>query len=248
MTGFVVSVPWVAPATLPAVRAWCDRIDRRGVPLSLLVVPGPWLGRPLSDDASTVAWLRDRVAGGDEVVLHGWAHRMSPLGPRWRRGLGRVAAGGAAEFAALPEPEAYGLISAGLAVLERLGLDVSGFAPPAGLVSPGTRRALLRTGLTYRLTGRAVHHLRTSARLPLARRGGTVRIAVHPAAASRPGASLSAIDMALAAGLTPLTYERLVDVSWRKASRPLPTGLTGPIGPPAGPALAVASANGHTPG
>lgn len=233
----VVSVHGVAPATLAGARAWCAELDRRGVPASLLVVPGPWHGTPLPEDGATVVWLRDRVFAGDEVLLHGWAHRAGPLGPAWRRGLGRVVAGDTAEFAALGEPEAYALIATGRAVLDGLDLPAAGFTPPGWLHSPGTMRALSRAGLRYTTSRGAVHDLRSGVRrravvlshrpgtepvattvleraaAATARRGGTVRIAVHPAALSRPGlraATLRAVDAALRAGAVATTYGGLL--------------------------------------
>jgi predicted deacetylase len=235
----VVSVHDVAPATVAAARAWCADLDRRGVRLSLLVVPGPWSGPPLAAHAGTVGWLRDRVAAGDEAVLHGWAHRAGPGGPGWRRAVGRVVARGAAEFAALTEPEAYALVAAGRAVLDELALPVAGFTPPGWLHSPGTLTALARSGLRYTTSHRGVTDLHTGGRLPAlalshrpggtgeraaaallerlavatARRGGTVRIALHPADLARPGlraATLRAVDATLAAGAVPTTYGRLV--------------------------------------
>lgn len=205
MNPLVVRLSAVAPVTLPAVRALCVELDRRGVPVSLPVVPGPWAGRPLWTDPGAVAWLRDRVAGGDEVQLHGWALRAGPLGAAWRRGGGRLLAGRTAEFAAVAEDEAYGLLAAGVGVLDQLGLPVGGFAPPGGLVSPGTVRALSRVGLRYRLTRRGLHELGTGSRVPLR----PVQVVVTGPV------SLRAVDVALAAGRTPLTYERLLAVRSR---------------------------------
>lgn len=210
MDALVVTLPAVAPVTLPAVRALCAELDRLGVPVSLPVVAGPWAGRPLSADPGAVAWLRERVAGGDEVVLHGWALRAGPLGPAWQRGLGRLAAGRTSEFAAVGEDEAYGLLAAGVGALDRLGLPVSGFAPPGGLASPGTVRALSRTGVRYRLTRRHLHELGTGVRVPL----GPVRVAVTGPE------SLRAVQAAVAAGRVPVTCGALLVARSRPADAP----------------------------
>ncbi len=140
--------------------------------VSPLVVPGPWIGRPLSRDACTVSSLHDRVAGGDEVVLHGWAHPTGPLGPACRHGPARILAPGDAKFAGLLDAEAYGRVVAGVGVPGELGLPATGLAP-GGLAPHGTVRALSRVGLRCRLSRRAVHGLGGGTRRPVARRGAS---------------------------------------------------------------------------
>jgi predicted deacetylase len=196
VTAIVVTVSPVAPITLPAVQAFCAALDRRGVPASLLVVPGPWSG------------------------LHGWALRTAPLGAAWRRGVSRALTGGRAEFAALAEPEALGLLAAGQAVLDQLRLSVTGFAPTGGLASAGTVRALSRLGFRYRLTRRAACNLSTGVRTALTRRGETIHLAARPATASGVDALLDRLDVARAAGASPMTLGSLVgaDSRWPVAA------------------------------
>ena len=67
----VVSIHDVAPSTAWAARAWVDELDRRHVPATLLVVPGPWEGPPLRVDRDLVAWLHERRQHGDEIAQHG---------------------------------------------------------------------------------------------------------------------------------------------------------------------------------
>jgi hypothetical protein len=117
--------------------------------------------------------------------------------------------------------------AAGRRVLDELGLPAAGFNPPGWLHSPGTMRALLRSGLHYTTSHRAVVDLRSGQSVrsralshrhggagervaaallrrsaaATAGRGGTVRIALHPADLSRPdlaASSLRAVDAALA--------------------------------------------------
>ncbi|MEN3362072.1 MAG: uncharacterized protein V7637_6054 [Mycobacteriales bacterium] len=234
----VVSVHDVAPATSAEARQWCAALDRRGVPASLLVVPGPWRAPVLARDAGLVRWLADRAAGGDEIVLHGWSHRAGPAGSPARRLAARVVARGAAEFAALDEHAAYHRLAAGRDVLTGLGLPAAGFTPPGWLQSAGTVRALRRLGFRYTTSHAGVWDLRRggfrrayalshrpggrgerlgSAMLPAAARlsatcGLPVRIALHPADLDRPGlrrSTLRAIDAALAGGVRPCTYADL---------------------------------------
>lgn len=235
MSWLVVSVHDVAPATAPACRAWATDLDRLGVPLSLLVVPGPWRGRSLLDDAETAVWLHRRVDGGDEVVQHGWRHEGVPGGARWRQAVGSVVARGCAEFAALDEPEAARRLAFGGEVLERLGFFVTGFTPPGWLASPGALRAVRRLGFRYTTTHLGVHDLATGTvrRAPAlshrpgsraerigaellvrasrhqARAGRNVRIALHPDDRARPElveASLQAVADVLELGVRPRTY------------------------------------------
>ena len=72
----VVSIHDVAPSTAWAARAWMDELDRRHVPATLLVVPGPWEGPPLRLDRDLVAWLHERRQRGDEIAEPG-----GPTGP-----------------------------------------------------------------------------------------------------------------------------------------------------------------------
>src|SRR5262245_48558484 len=107
----------------------------------MLVIPGPWRGGSLADLPSYGEVLRARVAGGDELVLHGWTHGAGPEGSRLRRAVGYAVARGAAEFAALDEARATERLAAGRAVLAGLGLAVDGFTPPGWLASGATNRA-----------------------------------------------------------------------------------------------------------
>ena len=238
-TELVVSVHDVAPATFAASRQWCADLDQRGVPASLLVVPGPWRLPALARHAELVRWLVERSIGGDEIVLHGWSHSAGAVGSPMHRWGARVAARGAAEFAALDEHTAYRRLLAGRDLLSGLGLPTAGFTPPGWLQSAGTVRALRRLGFRYTTSHLGVHDLRCgrvrrafalshrpgsagerlgAALMPagalLSAAGGwPVRIALHPDDLSRPGlrdATLRAIDAVLARGARPCTYAGLL--------------------------------------
>jgi predicted deacetylase len=235
----VVSVHDVSPATGDQTSRWCADADALGVPVSLLVIPGPWRGSQLADAPDYGRVIQRRVDRGDDVVLHGWTHRAGREGTRWRRAVGQLVARGAAEFAAIDEQEAAGRLAAGRAVLTSMGLATDGFTPPGWLASPGSVRALTRAGFRYVTThwgllplqggrlrrGFALSHrpsggvaeqvgvalMRTSARRS-AVAGGLVRIALHPDDLSRPGlrdATLRSIETVLAAGGRAVTYSQL---------------------------------------
>ena len=89
-TRLVVSIHDVSPATAEQTRRWCDDADTLGIPVSLLVIPGPWRGMSLSDTPDYARVLTDRVRRGDEIVLHGWTHRAGPEGGAARRAVGRL--------------------------------------------------------------------------------------------------------------------------------------------------------------
>jgi predicted deacetylase len=211
----VVSVHDVAPATADETARWCADADALGIPVSLLVIPGPWRGTQLSEHDGYAGVLRERAAHGDELVLHGWCHRAGPDGSALRRAVGRAVARGAAEFAALDEAQATERLDAAKAVLDRLGLHTTGFTPPGWLASPAALRALARAGFRYTTDHFGVRDLTaggararrgfalshrpggTGERLGSAvlragaawgtRRRGLVRVALHPDDLHRPG-------------------------------------------------------------
>jgi predicted deacetylase len=235
----VVSVHDVAPATADQTSRWCADADALGIPVSLLVIPGPWRGVSLADEPGYADVLRARAAGGDELVMHGWCHRAGPEGSLPRRLAGRVVARGAAEFAALGEAQAADRLMSGRAVLNELDLAADGFTPPGWLASAATDRALRQVGFRYTTSHFGVRDLR-SGRLQRgfalshrpggagerlgaalmvrwarwgASRGGLVRIALHPDDLARPGlrdATLRAIEAVLAAGGRAATYADVV--------------------------------------
>jgi predicted deacetylase len=237
---FVVSVHDVAPATGEQTATWVADLDDRKVPATLLIVPAAFGGGPaLPDDPALVAYLHAAVGRGHEPSLHGFRHRGVPGGPRWRRTVDQVLARGAGEFWSLTEEQARGLLRAGLDVLASVDIGVSGFTPPGWLASPGARRALAELGFRYWTSQLAVHdlgagavhrmpalshrpggageragaHLMIAAARSLSRLRRPFRIALHPADLDHAGlreAAHTAIELALAAGGRPVTYETLV--------------------------------------
>jgi uncharacterized protein len=247
----VVSVHDVAPATAAASRQWVEELDRRGIPASLLVVPGPWREPALADDPSFAAWLHTCVTRGHEICLHGWAHRAETAGSAGRKLIGQVVARGAGEFWTLDDEGAACRAHRGLDELARVGLTATGFTPPGWLVSRAAIHGLRQVGLHYVTTHRSVIDLRTMHKhraivichrpngtgervgaalmsdgpKVLLRPGHTLRIALHPDDLARPGlreAALRGIDAALDAGAVALTYEMLLrDVEMVSGAQPM---------------------------
>jgi predicted deacetylase len=244
----LVSLHDIAPASADATGRWLADLDDRGLPATLLVIPGPWRGPRLSQNPDLVAALHEAAANGHELALHGWAHKAGPAGAPWRRAAATLIARGAAEFAALDAADATARLSAGLAELAAVGIEPVGFHPPGWLASPGAYRALRRVGLRYSSSHLYIHDLITEQRYTLPalshRPGGTgevlaarmmrasaaamvrrrrsFRVALHPDDLRRPGlrrTTLAVIDQALAAGYRATTYSGLV---MRRAAVPAP--------------------------
>lgn len=236
----VVSVHDVSPATASESRRWVDDLDERGVPASLLVVPGPWRERTLAEDPEFATWLRACVGRGHELCLHGWEHTAPSTPVPGRAVVGNLVARGCAEFWYLDEDQAAARAQQGLDVFAKLGLTTTGFTPPGWLASTAALRGLRRVGLRYVTSHGSVTDLRSGQRhraLVICHRphsrgermgatlmsrgprvllghGRTLRIALHPDDLLRPGlreAALQGIEQALAMGAVPLTYEALLE-------------------------------------
>ena len=123
---------------------------RHSVCPALLVVPnwhGDW---PLAGHPAFADWLRERVAQGADIVLHGERHDETGLPRRpgdALRAWGRTAREG--EFLTLDEPAARERIDRGIDLLNRLGLPPVGFVPPAWLSREDCHRAVAAAGLLF---------------------------------------------------------------------------------------------------
>lgn len=231
----VVSVHDVAPATRQACERWVDELEQIGVPASMLVVPGPWKEPVMSDDRWFGSWLRACGGRDHEIAQHGWTHAATGRGSRRRRAVGRIVARGCAEFWTLDEDEAARRLELGRARLRSVGVEPAGFVPPGWLASAAALRSLRALGYRYTTSHLAVVDLETGDRhravalshraggslerpgsalmartaRALAGQGRPVRIALHPDDVGRPrlrSTALAAIEAALAAGATPMTY------------------------------------------
>jgi len=256
---FVVSVHDVAPATAAPCASWIADLDERGVPATLLIIPGAFQDGPsLTGAPLLIDYLHEAAGRGHELSLHGFRH-VGRRSEGLRGVVDRVMARGAGEFWSLDVPTARDLLRAGLEVLADADIGVTGFTPPGWLASPGARTALADLGFHYWTSHLAVHDLVTGTayRMPalshrpggfgesagawlmrraaryFARHGIPFRIALHPADLARPGlrtAALAAIDSALAAGGTPLTYEAFVTLRAPRSTGPSPAIAAAPDG------------------
>lgn len=218
-----MSVSGIRDTTRDAAVSFAASMDKRDVPLSLLVSPRLKHGYRLADDATTVAWLRERRSGTDAIVLHGYDQA-----PTKRR---------RAEFAVIGEHEARLRLTAADRVLETTGLRTRIFAAPRWSASPGAIAALPQAGFRVNLgfTGiddlRSGDHVRgrvlgigdgfpderwwcrvlTRSVARTARRGGVVRLSIAAKHLETPMARhtlLDCIDLARHHGLQPVTYRR----------------------------------------
>ena len=147
----IASIHDIAPSTFDDVQAIAALLDDLNVrPISLLVVPRHHAGRSLTEDHGLVDWLRARQAAGDEILLHGYEHRLARP-PRSRAQALRIRAlsRGEGEFANLDYPEAAARLRRGREMLEACGLHASGFVAPAYLLSPEARRAVTDAGFAH---------------------------------------------------------------------------------------------------
>lgn len=217
----IVSVSGIRDNTREQARAFAAEMDRREIPLSLLVAPRLKGRYRLVDDPRTQEWLRERREAGDAVVLHGYDQAAT----KSRR----------AEFATLPRHEARLRLMAADRVMEQVGLRTRLFAAPRWNASEGAMAALPEVGFRLALTLTTIHdlerdvaqrawvhgigegfraepwwcHALVMSAARTARRGGQLRLAVSAAQLGRSGprqAMLDAIDLAMFHNVTPDVY------------------------------------------
>ena len=147
-----MSVHDVSPLTLESSRRAVELACAAGLPLralTVLVIPCHEERAPLDEHPAACAWLRDLDAGGAQLIMHGYSHRMSGrcLGPRalfWAHGFAR----GQGEFFRADATETRRRIDLGKAILLRSGLAsaATSFVPPAWLLSNEARSVVLANG------------------------------------------------------------------------------------------------------
>ena len=162
----LVSIHDVSPAQAPAVDRLWSLCTERGITPTLLVVPN-WHGEwPLERHPRFVEWVRARAAGGAEIALHGERHDEvglpRRLADRWRA-WGRT--DGEGEFLTLDAAAARTRLLRGLELLRRLGLEATGFVPPAWLAREVTYEAAAAAGLAFSEDERSVRLLALSKRV-----------------------------------------------------------------------------------
>lgn len=168
MPAVVVSVHDVAPPHLEGLRALLRALDGIGArPRVLKVVPHFAHRWSLGEDPALVQLLREEVAIGGELVLHGYTHRTEgPLRGSLRSRLrAEWFAARDAEFLSISEEEAQRRLRAGLEQLREAGFAPVGFCAPGWLFSPWLARLLRRLGFRYHVTMGGLHDLVTGRRL-----------------------------------------------------------------------------------
>ncbi|HYF39770.1 MAG TPA: DUF2334 domain-containing protein, partial [Gemmatimonadales bacterium] len=146
----LVSIHDVTPAFASRVFQLWDLCSSHGVTPALLVVPN-WHGAwPLEQHPEFLDWLRTRAACDAEVVLHGERHDEAgltrSLGDSWRA-WGNTA--GEGEFLTLDASAARQRLGRALEQLRSLGLDPTGFVPPAWLARESTYDVAASAGLRF---------------------------------------------------------------------------------------------------
>jgi len=151
MKSLIISLHDVAPGSFEMVRRWMELLGERNLPVSMLVIPGPWAGGNLSTDPSFQTWLKQVSLERNEVVLHGFSHQAKfhfPVKP-WKVASGCVLARGCEEFWAINHTEARQRMMNGLAVFKQLGYAPSGFIAPGWLASDEAIDAMRELGFEY---------------------------------------------------------------------------------------------------
>lgn len=141
----------VSPASWPTYQDFIRAVDAKGrIPLTLLVVPDFHHLYSLDRFPGFRRAIDQRIALGDEVVLHGYYHqddsalRPDPVNLFMRRIYTHEG-----EFYSLDELQATQRLQSGLALFKAYDWPVAGFVAPAWLMSPGARAALRRSSLRY---------------------------------------------------------------------------------------------------
>jgi uncharacterized protein len=133
----------------------CESVlnDLRGIGIeqtSLLATP-QWHDKERIDAyPACLEWMKNREAEGHEISLHGYTHKTETVsGGIISQVMGRIYTASEGEFYQIEYQEAQKRIHEGLSILRSKGLTIEGFTPPAWLLSPDGRRALVNAGLIY---------------------------------------------------------------------------------------------------
>ncbi len=149
----IVSLSGLDDACVDDYAGFAAELDARRVLASWLLPPRPRDGRH-HPDAPAIGWLRGRIEDGDALVVHGYDHKMNPIGSWERNSLTRLRR--RAEFASLPTHEAALRLTGATRALAELGLSTDVFAAPQGMASAGTLVALGRLGFRICVEGTGV--------------------------------------------------------------------------------------------
>lgn len=141
----VVSVSGIRDTTLDGAITLVGELERRSVPVSLLVAPRRGHEYELAADHWTQDWLRHRREQGDSIVLGGYDDAATKV----RR----------PEFASIGPAEAAVRLAAADRLMADMGLRTRIFAPPRWNASPGCLKALPGAGFRVCAELSAVHDL-----------------------------------------------------------------------------------------
>jgi predicted deacetylase len=222
----LVSIHDVSPLTLEASRRAVALVESEGVParaLTLMVIPRHEDRAPLDRHVPTCEWLRKLVDSGATLAMHGLTHRMEGRAwDPWRWALAKGFARGQGEFLLSDSNEFARRLDASRAIFRRAGLDeaLSGFVPPAWLLSKAARIEVGRSGFAFHerfsgivcrdvvrarrligfgsLTGIEARSTAAFGRWQAARAPADTRFAIHPADLARPS-TVHAIRLILGA-------------------------------------------------
>lgn len=139
----IVSLSGLRGTTLDAAADLVGELERRDVPVSLLVAPRRGHGYRLTDDDETQEWLRHRRRCGDAIVLGGYDEAAT----RRRR----------PEFASIGPAEAAVRLAAADRLMADMGLRTRLFAAPRWNASPGCLAALPDAGFRMCADATGVH-------------------------------------------------------------------------------------------
>lgn len=139
----IVSVSGLRDTHLDAAATLVEDLDRRSVPVSLLVAPRRGHDYRLDEDRATQEWLRHRRRLGDPIVLGGYDEAAT----RRRR----------PEFAAISAGEAAARLTAADRLMADMGLRTRLFAPPRWNASPGCLEALPDAGFRLCAEATGIH-------------------------------------------------------------------------------------------
>jgi predicted deacetylase len=145
----------VAPATLAACQRLRERLAGWGYDrVALLAVPAHHGGGRLDRAPAAAAWLRERAAAGDEVVLHGHVHLAARSAPGLgRRVRARLTTADEGECLAQTAAERERMLTDGRRIVEdACGGAVVGFVAPAWLAPPELEPALWAHGFAWHET------------------------------------------------------------------------------------------------
>jgi predicted deacetylase len=148
----VISIHDVSPLTWRQTNRILE--DLRGLldtKTSLLIIPDHHRRGRISADAEFLGWLKARVAGGHEAVLHGFFHLR---GQKPGEGLAKKLVtqsytAGEGEFFDLEREEAALLLREGQAELAAADIAPTGFIAPAWLLGSEAEVAVRQAGFGY---------------------------------------------------------------------------------------------------